>query len=170
MYSLHWIAVVIALEAALTAVASTNFTDESSTNELNATTVTEGGTFSIAANVSQTDKDSNLQFYYLTLDGPVNRIMKLPKGTDGLGDCYRGALFQDCQSKFSMRYSADYTELVNITITRLTKLLAGKYQLYSYHTGANGQQQPTPPSGVYSLYSRCAPYQYNHDRLTAYTH
>ena len=95
------------------------------------------------ANVSKTDKDSNLKNYFLTLHNATNKIMKVEKGADGIWKflCYYGPWYEDCKSNLTMPY---HMGIVNITMTGVPKSFAGKHQLYSYHTGANGGHDPYP--------------------------
>ncbi|KAJ7391302.1 hypothetical protein OS493_019435 [Desmophyllum pertusum] len=103
-------------------VAFANFTEES--HEFN---VTEEETFTILVNVSKTDQDVNLKYYYLRRnDDPNDKIIKLPKGTDE-GDCILdSSLNQECPSHIFMRRNQD--GLVNITMSNVLKKFVGEYR------------------------------------------
>ena len=94
-------------------------------------TVNEGQNFTNVVDVTDTDNESDLTFYYVERNNV--RIIKLPKHDDGNGICYHGTFLPQCKShNFTLSYEKYGNRKRSLRFT-IQRAVAGRYELMPYY-------------------------------------
>ena len=99
-------------------------------------------------NISVDNQKAN--FLYLGKGFPLKRLIKLPEGEDGCGNCYYKV--PRCKENYCLRHAGD--KILNITLKDITKPMEGFYRLYPYCLGPNHNCTTHQPLKSFMLYSK----------------
>ena len=99
-------------------------------------------------NISVDNQKAN--FLYLGKGSPLKRLIKLPEGEDGCGNCYYKVPW--CKENYCLRHAGD--NILNITLKEVTKSMEGFYSLYPYCLGPNHNCATHQPLKSFMLFTK----------------